>query len=141
MARASYRQHLAAVPLFAHCSGRQLDQILKVADEMTIVAGTPFITEGEMGREMFIIVNGRAQVTRHGEPVAELGRNDFVGELSVLRGSARNATVTAATDLDVLVLTANAVEPLLDEIPGLAKSLLFDVVGRLNREAGRAGED
>jgi CRP/FNR family transcriptional regulator, cyclic AMP receptor protein len=140
MARASYRQHLAAVPLFAGCNDRQLDQILKVTDELTISAGTTFITQGEIGREMFIIVTGTAEVTRDGAAVAQLGRNDFVGELSVLRGSRRNASVTATTDLDVLVLTANAVEPLLDEIPGLAKSMLLDVVGRLNREAERAAE-
>lgn len=138
MARDSYRTHLESVPLFAHCTAKQIDQILRVADEVTLTAGTTFIRQGEMGREMFIIVEGSAEVTRDGATVAQLGRNDFVGELSVLRGAPRNASVTARTDLDVLVLTANAIEPLLDDIPGLAKALLFDVVGRLNREQERS---
>lgn len=134
MARDSYRKHIEAVPLFAHCNAHQIDHILRVADEITIPAGTTFIREGEVGREMFIIVDGTAEVTRGGADVAELKRNDFVGELSVLRHASRNASVTARSDLDVLVLRANAVEPLLDDIPGLAKALLYDVVDRLSRE-------
>lgn len=136
MARDSYRRHIEAVPLFAHCNKRQIDHVLRVADELTIAAGTTFLHEGEMGRELFVIVEGTAEVSRGGSVVAELGRNDFVGELAVLRGTPRNASVTAKTDLDVLVLSANALEPLLDDIPGLAKALLFDVVDRLNRGVG-----
>lgn len=140
MARDSYRKHLEAVPLFAHCNARQIDHVLRVADELNIPAGTTFIREGEAGREMFIIVEGTADVTRNGAPVAELKRNDFVGELSILRHAPRNATVTARSELDVLVLTANAVDPLIDEIPGLARALLYDVVGRLDGdEASAAG--
>jgi CRP/FNR family transcriptional regulator, cyclic AMP receptor protein len=138
MARDSYRTHIEAVPLFAHCNSHQVDHVLKVADELNIPAGTAFIREGEVGREMFIIVDGTADVTRNGSPIAEIGRNDFVGELSVLRHAKRNATVTARTDLDVLVLTNNVIEPLLDDIPGLAKALLYDVVDRLNAEEERA---
>ena len=131
MARDSYRSHIEGVPLFAHCNAQQIDHLLRVADEINIPAGTTFIREGEVGREMFIIVDGTAEVTRDGAPVTRLTRNEFVGELAVLRHTPRNATVTAQTDLDVLVLTSRAVEPLLDEIPGMAKALLYDVVDRL----------
>jgi CRP/FNR family transcriptional regulator, cyclic AMP receptor protein len=132
MARDSYREFLASVPLFAHCNARQLDHVIKVVDEVVIPAGTAFVKEGHIGREMFIIIEGTAEVTRDGRSLAKLGPNDFVGELAVLRRSPRNATVTATTDLTVLVLTANAVEPLLDDIPGLAKALLLAVVGRVD---------
>lgn len=133
MAHDSYRGHLASVPLFSRCSTRQLDHVLSVADEVTVPAGTTFIREGEIGREMFVVVEGSATVTQAGTEVATLGRGDFVGELSVLRNARRNASVTAATGLDLLVVRSNVLEPLLDDIPGLAKALLLDVVDRLDR--------
>lgn len=133
MARDDYRTHIEAVPLFARCNAHQIDHLLRVADEINIPAGTTFIHEGEVGREMFIIIDGTAEVTRGGTLVTRLTRNEFVGELSILRHAPRNASVTAQTELDVLVLTSNAIDPLLEEIPGLAKALLYDVVDRLGR--------
>jgi CRP/FNR family cyclic AMP-dependent transcriptional regulator len=132
MARDSYKAFLASVPLFAHCNSRQLDEVGKAVDEINMHPGEVLVRQGEVGREMFIIVEGTAEVERDGKPVAELGPNDFVGELAVLRHSTRNATVTATSEMTVLVLTPNAVEPLLDDIPGLAKAMLLAVVHRVD---------
>lgn len=139
MARDSYRAFLAAVPLFAHCNGRQLDQINRVATEATLPKGRVFVVEGDQGREMYVITDGTAEVTRDGRPVAQLGRNDVVGELAVLRHTTRNATVTATSDLSLVALAADDLDPLLDQIPGLAKALLQAVVTRLDADqASRA---
>ncbi|MCL2394919.1 MAG: cyclic nucleotide-binding domain-containing protein [Acidimicrobiaceae bacterium] len=132
MARDSYRAFLAAVPLFAHCNARQLDQINRVATEATLPKGRVFVVEGDQGREMFVITDGTAEVTRDGKVIARLGRNDVVGELALLRHTTRNATVTATSDLSVLAVAAEDLDPLLDEIPGLAKALLQAVVTRLD---------
>jgi CRP/FNR family transcriptional regulator, cyclic AMP receptor protein len=134
MARDHYRAYLASVPLFAQLTGRQLDHINKVATEVTIPTGRVFVLQGDVGREMFIITDGTAEVTRDGEVIAELGRNDVVGELAVLRHTPRNATVTATSDLTLLVLSADDVEPLLDSVPGLAKGVLLAVLGRLDSD-------
>jgi CRP-like cAMP-binding protein len=134
MARDSYRAFLAAVPLFAHCNNRQLDQINRVAREVTLPEGRVFVVQGDQGREMYVITDGTAAVTRDGKPVALLGRNDVVGELAVLRHSPRNATVTATSEVSLLALAAEDLDPLLDEIPGLAKALLEAVVSRLDSE-------
>ncbi len=134
MARDRYRAHLASVPLFAHLTGRQLDQINKVTNEVTIPAHRVFVLQGDVGREMFVITDGTAEVTRDGEVIAELGRNDVVGELAVLRHTPRNATVTATSDLTLLVLSADDVEPLLDSVPGLAKGVLLAVLNRLDSD-------
>jgi CRP/FNR family transcriptional regulator, cyclic AMP receptor protein len=134
MARDHYRAYLASVPLFAQLTGRQLDHINKVATEVTIPTGRVFVLQGDVGREMFVITDGTAEVTRDGEVVAELGRNDVVGELAVLRHTPRNATVTATSDLTLLVLSADDVEPLLDSVPGLAKGVLLAVLGRLDSD-------
>ena len=132
MARDAYLEHLAAVPLFAKCNRKQLGEIGRVADEVTIPAGTTFVKQGAIGVELFIIVDGTASVTRDGESIATLGQGDFVGELAVLaHHGRRNATVTADTEVTVLVLTASGLEQLLDDIPGLAKALLREVVSRV----------
>ena len=131
MARDEYLQHLAAVPLFSKCSNAQLKEIGRVADELTVKAGTVLTRQGDVGRELFVIVNGTASVTRDGQPIATIGKGGFVGELAVIAHVPRNATVTAETDLDVLVLMPNGLSQLLDDVPGLAKHLLYETVARL----------
>jgi len=132
MARDEYLQQLARVPLFARCNRQQLNEIARVADEVTVQPGTALVKQGAIGVELFIIVEGSASVTRDGQNIATLGPGDFVGELAVLaHGRRRNATVTADAEVTVLVLTAAGLDQLLDDIPGLAKQLLHEVVSRL----------
>jgi CRP/FNR family transcriptional regulator, cyclic AMP receptor protein len=125
VARDEYLDHLKTVPLFARCSKGQLTEIARVADELTVKAGTVLMREGDIGRELFLVIDGTADV------VATIGPSDFVGELAVLAHAPRNATVTARTDMDVLVMTSAAISQLLDDIPGLAKHLLYEVAERL----------
>jgi CRP/FNR family cyclic AMP-dependent transcriptional regulator len=131
VARDEYLNHLKTVPLFARCDKAQLTEIAKVADELTVKAGTVLMREGEIGRELFLVVEGTADVARNSQVVATIGPSDFVGELAVLAHAPRNATVTARTDMDVLVMTSAALSQLLDDIPGLAKHLLYEVAERL----------
>ncbi len=131
MARDEYLDHLRAVPLFSRCTKAQLIEIGRVADELNVKAGTVLMREGHVGRELFLLIDGTADVSRDSQVVATIGPGDFVGEMAVLAHVARNATVTARTDLDVLVMTSSALSQLLDDIPGLAKHLLFDVAARL----------
>ena len=131
MARDEYLDHLKTVPLFSRCDKAQLREIGKVADELTVKAGTVLMREGQIGRELFLVIEGTADVARDSQVVATIGPGDFVGELSVIAHVARNATVTARTDLDVLVMTSSALSQLLDDIPGLAKHLLYEVAQRL----------
>jgi CRP/FNR family transcriptional regulator, cyclic AMP receptor protein len=64
MARDEYLQHFAAVPLFSQCSKQQLQEIGRVADELTVPAGTVLTRQGDVARELFILVDGTASVTR-----------------------------------------------------------------------------
>jgi CRP/FNR family transcriptional regulator, cyclic AMP receptor protein len=131
MARDEYLGHLAAVPLFSHCSKAELKEVGKVADEVTVPAGTVLARQGAVAFELFVIVSGTATVTRDGRKIATVGPGGFVGELAVIARTPRTATVTADSDLDLLVLTPIGLDQLLDDIPGLAKHLLFEVAGRL----------
>lgn len=131
MARDQYLEHLKSVPLFSQCSTAELREIGRIADEVTVPAGRILATEGHYGAELFVVVAGTATVSRQGHPVATVGPGHVVGEMAVLAKQPRNATVTAETDLDVLVLTRGGLDQLLDDIPGLAKRLLYEVSARV----------
>jgi CRP/FNR family cyclic AMP-dependent transcriptional regulator len=131
MARDEYLKHLAAVPLFSRCTKQQLQEIGQVADELTVPAGRVLTRQGDFGFELFVIIEGTAAVSRDGRQVATVGRGGVVGELAVIAQTPRNATVTAETELDVLVLTASGLSQLLDDIPGLAKHLLYEIAVRM----------
>jgi CRP-like cAMP-binding protein len=131
MARDEYLQHLASIPLFSNCTKRQLQEIVKVATELVLPAGKVLARQGEVGLEMFILLDGTASVTRDGQRVATVTAGDVVGELAVISGHPRNATVVAETELQVLDLTHTGLDQLLDDIPGLAKHLLYEVSARL----------
>lgn len=126
-----YLQHLAAVPLFSGCTKRQLKEISEVTTELIIPAEKVLAREGDVGLEMFIIIDGTASVTRDGRRVATLSAGDVVGELAVISGCPRNATVAAETELRILDLTHGGLDRLLDDIPGLAKHFLYEVTARL----------
>ena len=130
-AQDEYLQHLATVPLFSQCNKSQLQEISRVADELIVRAGTVLTRQGDFDYELFVVIDGRAKVTRDGRQVASIGRGEFVGELAVIAHVPRSATVIAETDLDLLVLTPARLDQLLDDIPGLAKHLLFIVAARL----------
>jgi CRP-like cAMP-binding protein len=132
MARDEYLAHLASIPLFAECDKKELTEIAKLVTEIEIEAGREFIKEGEYALEMVVIVDGTATVAKGGQKVATLGPGDVVGELALLTRRPRNATVTADTKLDILVVDSGAFDALLDDIPGLAKRLLKVVAARLS---------
>ena len=122
---------VANIPLFSACSKKDLQRLSRAADELSISAGTDLTVEGTIGREAFVILSGRAAVLKAGKKVATLGQGDHFGELSLLDGGLRTATVTATTDLTVRGLSKPAFKGVLDEIPPLAHKLLVSVAHRL----------
>ncbi len=132
MGRDEYLHYLASVRLFSNCTNKELREIGTVASQLRVPAGKTLAREGEVGLELFIILEGTASVTRDGRHVASVTAGGVVGELAVLTRRPRNATITAETDLGILVLTHSELDQLLDDIPGLAKRLLYDVAGRLD---------
>lgn len=129
--RDDFLKGLAAVPLFSNCTKRQLEEIGRVADALRFPAGEVLMRQGQAGLELLVVLEGTAEVWRDGEKVADVGPGGFLGEMAVLTAAPRNATVVAATDLDVLVMTHRSLDQLLDDVPGLAKHLLYEVAGRL----------
>ena len=126
-----FLEHLAKVPLFSMCGKGELRQVAKRSTKLTLDEGKVFVEEGTVGREFFVILDGRAEVTRDGKPVAELGPGDFVGELSLLDPAPRDASVTALTPLTVMVLSAREFDAVLAEAPGMTRKLLAGMAYRL----------
>lgn len=126
-----FAEHLSALPLFSSCSKGDLQLLARAADELTVTEGTQLTRQGGIGREAFVIVDGAAVVTKDDEQVAELGPGDHFGELALLDGGPRTATVTTTTDTTVLVLSKPAFNAVLDEIPTLAHKLLVATARRL----------
>jgi CRP-like cAMP-binding protein len=127
----SVTTELAKVPLFSDCSKRDLDLIAHVAKDVSHRAGTVIAREGEPGVGLFIILDGKAEVTIGGVKKTTLGAGDFFGEIALLDGGPRTATVTALTDLKLLGLTEWVFRGLMMEHPAIALKTLQQMAGRL----------
>jgi len=125
---------LAQVPLFSACSKKELQQLAKLAQDIHVEAGHVVVREGAAGAEFFAIVSGEAEVSRHGTVVATLGPGAFFGDLALLDKAPRNATVTARTPMDLIVLGQREFGSILDDSPAFVRKLLVGLAHRL-REA------
>ena len=123
--------HLGQVRLFRACSKKELNTIGRASDEVHVSAGKTLVEEGKTGHEFFLILDGKASVARGGRKVATLGPGDYFGELALLDRGPRNATVTADSDMDVLVLGQREFSGVLDEVPTIAHKLLSSMAARL----------
>lgn len=124
---------LANVPLFSSCSQRDLQAIAKVIKDVDHPAGTVIAREGEPGVGLFILSTGTAEVTIGGKKKIMLGPGDFFGEIALLDGGPRTATVTAVTDVKLLGLTEWVFRGLMQQYPNIAVKTLQAMADRLRR--------
>jgi CRP-like cAMP-binding protein len=132
--RTDLQATLAAVPLFAACSKRDLGIIARHTELITVAAGTALTEEGALGDAFFIVLDGRASVRRRGDTVSELGAGSWFGELALLDPSPRDATVVAETPMTVGVMGARVFRAMVRDLPALSDKLLKGLARRL-REA------
>jgi CRP-like cAMP-binding protein len=128
----AYLEFLARVPMFGACSQEDLHVIARLGVPRHVPIGDALTEEGEPGSDFFVIVAGKAEVSRKRSSIAMLERGDFFGELALLddRG-VRDATVTAVTPMEVLVLTRQDFDALLQEAPSISRKLLTGMARRL----------
>jgi CRP/FNR family cyclic AMP-dependent transcriptional regulator len=127
---------LSQVPMFSACSKKDLETVARLADELTIDEGQEIIHEGETGREFYIVMDGKATVKRGGRDVGTLGAGDYFGELALLDGQKRDATVTATAPTEVLVIGVREFVTLLEDVPQLTRKLLGGMARRLHELDG-----
>jgi CRP-like cAMP-binding protein len=125
---------LQRVPLFAGCSRAELGKIASVADELALPEGRELTKEGSSGREFVVLVEGAADVRRKGKLVNRLGAGDFAGEIALVSGEPRTATVTTTKPSRVLLITARDFRMLLRETPSLQLKVLSALAARIPPE-------
>jgi CRP-like cAMP-binding protein len=131
-------EYLATVPLFSALSRNELRRLVQAAEELDADAGAELVTEGRVGREFFLILEGQAVVRRQHRKVATLGPGQWFGELSLLDNEPRSASVLAATDMKLLVLGQGEFAGLLETVPGIAAKLLTGMAHRLREADARS---
>ena len=125
---------LGAVPLFSACSRRDLAIVARHMEVLSVPADTVLCTEGELGDGFFVILEGRAAVSRRGTKVTTLDDGGFFGELALLDPAPRDATVVAQTPMVVGVMGARVFRAMVRDVPALTEKLLRGMARRL-REA------
>ncbi len=128
---------LRAIPLFSTCNTRELREIARLGTETTIAAGVTITAEDTVGKELVIILDGSATCRVSGRKLAHFGPGDFFGEMSLLDKGPRSATVTADTEMEILVLDGREFHRLIQTSSTVAWKVLQVMAGRL-RHADRS---
>ena len=115
---------LSRLPLFETCSQRELSQVANISVEARRPAGAILTREGQVGGLLFVIIDGEAEVIRDGKVIGPLGPGDVVGELSLIDGQVRSASVRAITDVHLLEIATEEFQQLVDQSPKFVRNLL-----------------
>lgn len=122
---------IKSVPLFGGLSKRELDEVAGIADELAMEAGSELTHEGAAGHEFLVLVEGTADVRRKGRKVNTLRSGDFLGEIALITGVPRTATVTTTAPARMLVITARDFRSLLRRTPSIQLKVLEALASRL----------
>ena len=123
---------LRQVPLFSGLERKELEQLAASMKERTFDEGQEITTEGEHGVGFFVIDDGEAGVTVRGEQRTILRRGDYFGEIALIAGSDRTATVTALTPLRCLGMTFWEFRPFVESNGRIAWTLLQSLAKQLH---------
>jgi CRP/FNR family transcriptional regulator, cyclic AMP receptor protein len=123
------------VPLFSHCSKKELGLVAQIADEIDLPEGKTLMKEGDRGREFFVLVEGSADVVKGRRRVNTLGKGDFFGEIALVSQRPRTATVTTASPVRMLVVTEQSFRSLLDRAPDVQRKVLLALADRVAHDA------
>ncbi len=129
---------LRNVPIFADLDDTQLDRIAKLGTRKKYKKGNIIVLEKEMGAALFVIITGKVKVVRTDEDGREVilsifGPGEFFGEMSLLDGLARSATVVATAKSELFMIHRREFLDLLNEFPAVAISLLAELTMRLRK--------
>jgi CRP/FNR family cyclic AMP-dependent transcriptional regulator len=128
---------LSGVPLFSGFSKRHLERLAGAADDVAFRAGERIVEEGNPGETLFVLLEGQAKVIRDGRVRTRLVPGDFFGEISVLDGGPRTATVVAETPVSALRVFRRTLLEMIGSEPNLALGLLEGIARRI-REIDRS---
>ena len=122
---------MRSVPLFAGLTEHELERLSSLADIVDLPKDRVILTQGQLGWEMFVMVTGSAHVERDGTSFGEVGPGEVLGEIALLDGGPRTATVTLSQPSRLLVLARREFQTMLDEFPDIRLRILETVARRL----------
>jgi CRP-like cAMP-binding protein len=128
---------LAGLPLFSALSPDELAAVCRCMIERQCDAGTRLATEGAPGYTFFVIEKGDVEVAQDGHVINTLGPGDFFGEMAIVSGDRRSATVTATSAVDLLVLFGTEFRVLERDLTSVAAKITATLAERA-RPAARA---
>jgi len=129
--RDAKQERLKSTKLFAALDRKELEMVAEITTELTVPAGTVLAREGHQGHDAFVIVDGTVDITIGGTKVNSAGPGELVGEMALLLREQRQATVTAATPVDLLVIEPGHFDSLLDRVPSVSRQLVVSLAQRL----------
>ena len=121
---------LRKLPLFSDLSDKEREQVSRWADEVEVPAGKHLIDQGQFGYEFFVIEEGKAEVKRGDEVIAQLGPGDFFGEIALLEADRRTASVIATEPMRAIVMTRQQFISMEEAMPSVAAQVLQAVEDR-----------
>jgi CRP/FNR family transcriptional regulator, cyclic AMP receptor protein len=125
--------YLQRVQLFEGCSSRQLRAIARIAEVQEVAAGAVLARAGDPGDRFFVIVDGAARIDVSAQNQSRIGPGQFFGEMSLIDGEPRSATVVADTAMRLLVIQRRDFMTLLGEVPALTERILVTLCQRVRR--------
>jgi CRP-like cAMP-binding protein len=129
---------IRSIPLFAACTPAELAEVAAIADEIDLRAGKQLATENATGQEFVVVVEGTAEVRQGGHPINTIGAGGFFGEIALVTGRPRTASVVATTPVHALVIEGHAFQRLLIDAPGIRAKVEQAAADRMRRDADQA---
>ena len=133
MAKVKLDSVLAAVPLFDGLTRRHIKRLANLSEVADFMADHAIVREGDPGDAFYVILAGQAKVTTNGKLVNRVLPGDHFGEISLLDGDVRTATVTSETPMTLLMLPRNRFIKALREEPEMAMNLLSSLARQIRR--------
>ena len=127
---------LKGVPLFADLPGRELLNLATISEEVSLGVGEDIFQEGDVGESLYVIVRGEVEVHRGGRVIALLGPRETFGEMALLDGAVRSATVTVMQDVAALRLEREPFFELLATKRTIALGIIRMLTQRLRNAIG-----
>ncbi len=122
------------VPLFSRLSKKGLEEVARIADELDLPSGKKMAKEGDRGREFFVLLEGEADVTKGDSRINKMKKGDFFGEIALVAKIPRTATVTATSDVRVLVINERDFAALIKNSPEIGRGVAEALAERIAPE-------
>ena len=138
MDQTEIERRLRQVPLFSAMTEPAIRAIAELVEPEAFAPGATLIEEGQPGDAFLVVTAGTAEVRRGGSALRQVGAGDFLGEISLIDGKPRTATVTATSPVAALILRRDAFLGLVDRFPSVRLGVLMALTERIRADAKRA---